>query len=202
VAVPAAAQARRVVPAEPDVSFRPFFLVAGERFAAKKTFDAAFASTSGPFWGGGLQIDFRSGLFVEVAASRFSKTGQRVFVSNDQVFPLGIPLTAKVTPLEITVGGRFRVTPRVAPYAGGGVGRYAYSETSDFSDTSENVSINHVGFIVFGGAEVRLHPWIGVGIEAQFARVSGILGDAGISNAFGERDLGGTAVRMKVLVGR
>lgn len=202
-AAPASAQARRPPPDPgPAVSFRPFFLAVGEQFAASKTFEAAFAKSSGPFWGGGVQIDFRSGLFVELAASRFSKAGQRAFVSNGQVFPLGIPLTATVTPLEVTGGGRFRVTPRVMPYVAAGVGRYGYSETSSFSDPGEDLSVSHVGFVVFGGAEVRVHRWIGVGVEAQLARVSGILGDAGTSKALGETDLGGTAVRLKVLVGR
>jgi hypothetical protein len=203
-AMPASAQVRRTAPpAEPDVSFRPFFEAAGEQFAAKQTFDAAFSGkSSGAFWGGGLQIDFRSGIFIELAASRFSKTGERAFVSNGQVFSLGIPLRATVTPLEISAGGRFRISPRVIPYAGGGLTRYHYSETSDFSAAGDDVTADHFGAMVFGGAEIRVHRWIGVGLEAEFARVSGILGDGGISKAFGETDLGGTGFRVKVLVGR
>ncbi len=206
MAAPAAAQTRtatRGSASEPSVSFRPFFLAAGEQFAASKTFEAAFdGKSSGPFWGGGLQVDFGGGLFVELSASRFSKSGQRAFVSNGQAFPLGIPLKATITPLEIAAGGRVRVTPRVIPYAAAGISRYAYTETSDLSAGGEDVSAGHIGFVAFGGVEVRVHPWIGIGVEAQFTRIHGILGDAGTSQAFGETDLGGTAVRVKVLVGR
>lgn len=203
--VPVAAQTRTATTRDeaPAVSFRPFFLAKGDQFAASKTFDAVFGSQSlSPFWGGGVQIDLRPGVFVEIEVSRFSKTGQRVFVSNGQAFPLGIPLKATVTPFEVTGGYRLRLTPRFAPYAGAGVGRYAYSETSTFNDAGEDVEASHVGFIVMGGVEVRVHRWVGIGVDAQFARVTGILGTAGISKEFGDTDLGGTALRVKVLVGR
>jgi opacity protein-like surface antigen len=202
-AIPAAAQVRRAAPPpEPDISFRPFFEASGEQFAAKQTFDAAFGGKSGAFWGGGLQIDFRSGIFIELGASRFSRTGARAFVSNGQVFSLGVPLKATVTPFEISAGGRYRISPRVVPYAGGGLTRYHYSETSDFSADGDDVTTDHFGVVVFGGAEIRVHRWIAVGLEAEFSRVSGILGEGGISKAFGENDLGGTGFRVKLLVGR
>jgi len=44
--------------------------------------------------------------------------------------------------------------------------------------------------------------WIGLGVDVQYTRVTGLLGKAGTSQAFGEDDLGGTAARVKVLVGR
>lgn len=187
----------------PNVSFRPFFQVAGESFSAKKTFDAVMGPRSlSPFWGGGLHVDFRPGLFVEVAASRYSRTGQRIFVSSGQVFPLGIPLTATITPFEVSAGWRFRLTPRIVPYAGAGLGRYAYTEQSAFNDPAENLETSHAGFLAMGGAEFRLHRWIAIGVDAQLTRVTGILGSAGtISGAFGEDNLGGGAVRAKVLVG-
>ena len=196
-----AAQTRRApAPPDPAVSFRPFFLATGEQFAAVKTFEAAFAGkASGPFWGGGVQLDFRRGVFVELSVSRFSRTGQRAFVSNAQVFPLGIPLTTTVTPIEVTAGARVRATPRIVPYVGGGVGRYGYSETSAFSD---DLNADHIGFVVFGGTEVHVSRWIGVGIDAQLTQVSGILGDAGLSKDLGETDLGGTSVPVKILIGR
>ena len=41
-----------------------------DRLAAAKTFDAVFGKSVQQFWGGGVQVAFHSGLFVEVAASR------------------------------------------------------------------------------------------------------------------------------------
>ena len=56
--------------------------------------------------------------------------------------------------------------------------------------------------LVVGGAEFRLHPWVRLGIDAQYTHISGILGVAGVSQAFDETNLGGTAVRVKILAGR
>ena len=206
-ALPLAAQTRGPVANGPDseppaVSFRPFFLASAERPAAKQTFEAVFGESLQQFWGGGVQVAFRGGLYVEVAASRFEKTGQRAFVSDGKAFQLGIPLTARITPLEFSAGYRFRASPRIIPYAGAGVARYAYVETSEFAESGENVDATHTGYLVLGGVEVRAHRWIGVSVDVQYTHVTGILGSAGISKEFGEDNLGGTAVRVKVLVGR
>ena len=64
------------------------------------------------------------GFYVEFDVSRFKKTGQRAFINNGQTFPLGIQLTATVTPIEFSFGYRFGAkSSRVVPYAAGGVGR-------------------------------------------------------------------------------
>jgi hypothetical protein len=55
---------------------------------------------------------------------------------------------------------------------------------------------------VLGGVEFRAHRWVGVSVDVHYTQVRGILGSAGISKEFGEDNLGGTAVRVKVLVGR
>jgi len=189
--------------AEAAVTWRPFFLASGEHFTARKTFDAVLGVQAlRPFWGGGVQIGSRRGLFVEIAVSRFRGTGQRAFVANGQAFPLGIPLTATLTPVEVMGGYRYRWSKTVLPYAAVGVGRYAYSETSAGNDAGEDVAESRVGLLLLGGAEFRLHRWIGLGVDVQYTRVTGLLGKAGTSQAFGEDDLGGTAARVKVLVGR
>jgi opacity protein-like surface antigen len=193
---------RRTAAAAPSFSIRPFFQATVEALAAGQTFDAVLGRRLAPFWGGGVELDLARQYFVEISVSRFSKTGQRVFVSDGQVFPLGIPLTAKITPFEVAGGYRFVTRGSVVPYVGAGVGRYAYSETSDFADASDNVDASNVGFLVFGGAEFRVHRWVGIGVDAHFTRVSGILGDGGASREFGETDLGGTGIRVRVLVGR
>jgi opacity protein-like surface antigen len=203
--LPLAAQTRRETsdPADvPAISFKPFLLATTEWLAAKQTFDAVFGQSREPFWGGGVQVALRSGIYVEISASRFRKTGQRAFVFNGQTIPLAIPLTATLTPLEVTGGYRFRLWPMVIPYAGIGISRYAYVETSDFANPADNVDTAHVGYLVVGGAEFRVHRWVGVGADVQYTRVTGILGGGGISGELGETNLGGTAVRLKVMVGR
>ncbi len=203
---PLAAQTRTGVGSdqEPRISFRPFVMATGERLAAKNTFQAVFGQSFEPFWGAGLQLALRDGLFVEVSASRFKKTGQRAFRVNNQNFGLGIPLTATITPFEVTGGYRFKLArrPRVVPYVAVGLGSYAYKETSDFSDPSENIDTRHVGYLAVGGAELRVHRWVGVGVDVQFTHIGGVLGQGGISQDAGENNLGGIAARVKILVGR
>ena len=206
LAPPLVAQTRTSVSrnAPPPISFRPFVMVTGDRLAAKTTFKAVFGQAFEPFWGAGLQLALRDGLFVEVSTSRFSKTGQRAFRASNQTFGLGIPLTATITPFEVSGGYRFKLAglPRVIPYVGAGVGSYAYKETSDFSDPSENVDTRHTGYFAVSGAEFRVHRWVGVGVDVQFTHVAGILGQGGISKDAAENDLGGIAARVKVMVGR
>jgi opacity protein-like surface antigen len=203
--LPLAAQTRRPT-SDPDdlpaLSFRPFFLATTEQIAAEQTFDAVFGQSRQPFWGGGVQVVLRSGVYVEIGASRFHKTGQRAVVFNGQTFPLAIPLTATITPFEVTGGYRFRLWPMVIPYAGIGISRYAYVETSEFAAAADNVDTAHVGYLLVGGAEFRVHRWVGVGVDVQYTRVTGILGGGGISGELGENNLGGTALRLKVMVGR
>jgi len=203
--LPLAAQTPRAT-SDPDdppaVSVKPFVLATVEWMAARQTFDAVFGRSREPFWGGGVQVALRDGIYVEVGVSRFMKTGQRAIDFNGQAIPLGIPLTATITPLELTGGYRVRIWPRVIPYGGVGLSRYRYVETSDFAQAGDNVDTAHVGYLVVGGAEFRLHRWVGVGVDAQYTRVTGILGSAGLSQAFGEDNIGGTALRVKVMVGR
>ena len=192
------------VPPAPPISFRPFVVGTEESFAAIDTFDAGFGHTYGPFLGGGLQVVFRDRFYVELGASRFKQTGQRAFLSGGQPFRVGIPLTATITPLEVTGGYRFRLRrlPRVRPYVGAGFGSYGYRETSEFSDAGENVDTRHSGTVLNGGAEFRLHRWVGLGADVQYTHVPGILGLGGVSQQAGENDLGGVAVRVKLVVGR
>jgi len=198
LAAPAAAQD------EPSLSIRPFFLVTDQSFAAVDTFDAAFGKTYFPFFGGGGQVVFKGTYFVEITASRFQENGERAYFSGGKAFKLGIPLTATITPIEVTGGYRFRLPtlPRVRPYVAAGFGSYGYQETSSFADAGDNVETRHAGFVVNGGAEFRLHRWIGVAVDVQYTHIPGILGTGGVSQQTGESDLGGVAARFKAIVGR
>jgi hypothetical protein len=196
VALPASAQAQD----SPAIALRPVFMFAGQNFTASKTFDAVFGKTFQPFWGGGLSVAFRKGLFVDVTASRFKKVGERAFFFEGQGYPLDIPLTVTVTPLEVTAGIRFSATPTVFPYAGGGVGSYRYQESSSFDDSE--FEKRHVGYLVVGGVEFRVSRWVGISGDVQYTHVTGIIGSGGVSKEAGETDLGGTAGRFRIIVGR
>jgi Outer membrane protein beta-barrel domain len=196
-ALPASAQADRF-------ALRPYGMVTYQAFSAKTTFDAAFGESSYPFWGAGAELILPKHIYVDVSASRFKKTGQRAFLNNGQAFPLGIPLTATITPFEIAGGYRVVLTrhPGITPFAGAGVGWYSYKETSAFAATGEDVDTTHVGGLVVGGVEFRVHRWIALSGDVQYTHVPGILGTGGISKDAGENDLGGVAARFKFIVGR
>jgi len=209
VSMPLAAQTGRPAapppsPDEPLISPRGFVLGSEQRFSAKTTFNAVFGREVQPFLGGGAQLAFRHGVFVEVSGSQFKKTGQRAFVSNGETFRLGIPLTATITPVELSVGYRRPVEDHetIIPYVGAGVGWYSYKETSSFSDPNENVDTRKNGYLANVGVELRLHRWVGVAVDAQYTHIPDILGTGGISKDANETDLGGIAARFKLIVGR
>jgi opacity protein-like surface antigen len=200
-AVPAGAQAQSVSQQEADgFSIRGLAFASFQQFAAKTAFDAVFDESSGQFFGGGL-IVAEHGVFLEVTLSHFDKTGQRAFLFNGDVFPLNTPLTATITPFEVTAGYRFNRRASVIPYAGGGFGSYGYKETSPSSAAGEDVDERHAGYLLVGGAEFRVARWVGVAADVQYTHIPGILGTSGLSKDAGESDLGGTAVRVKALIG-
>ena len=171
-----------------------------ERFSASDTFKAVFDASGGPVYGGGVEVIFRRHVFFRVDATRFKKTGERPFVFNGQVFPLGIPLTIAVTPVVGSAGYRGEIARNLAWYAGAGAGSWGYSEKSD--DPTESVSFRKTGFVGLGGVEWRVHQWVGVGFEAQFAGVPNALGKGGASAEFNEKDLGGATAAVRIVIGR
>ncbi len=202
---PLAAQSRRAAPAggTPAFQLRPFVVGADERFAAGTTFKAVFDSASQPLFGGGVEVAFRHA-FVDLTISHLHQSGQRALLLNGQVYQLGIPLTVRLTPVELS--GGYRLTrwrrSRVIPYAGAGVGWYSYHETSGFAAAGDVVDVRRAGVLVVAGAEFRVQKWIGATVDAQYTRVKGILGGAGLSKDAGEGDLGGIAARFRVVLGR
>ena len=83
----------------------------------------------------------------------------------------------KITAVEVSGGYRFAVRryPKVVPYVAFGVGSYSYKETSDFSAPGEDLDTRHVGELVLGGLELRLHRWVGLSFDGQFTHIPGIL---------------------------
>ena len=191
-------------PQEAAAQFRGFADVGSRTFTAAESFETILGSATGVVFGGGIEEVLPNGIFANVRASRFRKTGERVFLFEGERFPLGIPATVTVTPVEITAGYRFARGQRVVPYAGGGVGWHRYEEGSDFADEDENVDEWFTGYHVLGGAEVRLLRWLGAAGELQWATVPDALGKeaTGVASQFDETDLGGVTFRLKVVIGR
>lgn len=191
--------------AQDGISIRPFFLGMQQQFAARDSFDTIFRQTAFPMWGGGADVTF-GGWFVEVNASRFKRTGERAFRFNDEVFRLGIDDTVTITPLEVLGGVRIRRWRRYIPYLGGGVGTYRLQEESEFSSRDEEIDQRRVGFAAVGGVEIRAHRLVGIGVDAHYSRVTGLIGKEGVLTAVStqveEDNLGGIAARFKIMIGR
>jgi hypothetical protein len=206
---PAAAQA----PADP-IGIRGFVTFGNFSATARESFEAVLGSNSGPIFGGGAHVLLPRGIYVEVAASRFSRDGERVFVAGDDIFPLGIPVEVTLTPLEFTGGWRYRHCPRtpktrslpcrptIVPYVGGGLSSYRYQETSDFADEDENVDDRFNGFHILGGVEYLPVRWMAIGGEVAWSSIADAIGEGGVSAAFNEDNLGGTTIRLKISFGR
>ena len=190
--------------AQNDVALRGFADLGTQSFAAESSFKAVLGSSRGVVFGGGGEALLPRGIFVSLHASRFRRTGERVFIFNDQTFKLGIPVTVTITPVELTGGYRFSSGSRLIPYAGGGIGWHRYDESSAFADSNEDVDDRFTGFHLLGGVELRLARWVGTAVDAQWTRVPNALGQNanGVSSRFGESNLGGATYRLKVIIGR
>lgn len=199
IASPAAAQN---APA-PTFSIRLFGLVSSEKFAASDSFNAVFNSDRGIFWGGGVELLHSSGVFADVGYSRFSKTGQRAFLSGGQAYQFNIPLTVTIAPIDILGGYRLKLgRSPVTPYVAAGITSLSYKETSDFSDPSEEIDERKIGPIFAGGVEFSLTRSLAGSVDVSGTHVTGILGSSGVSQQAGEDNVGGLAVRFRIIIGR
>lgn len=173
-------------------------------FTATQSFKAILGKPSGPVFGGGVEVGLPNRrLFVSLAASRFRRTGHRVFIFDNQVFALDVADTITVTPLELTGGYRFR-TSGLVPYAGAGVGWHRFQETSAHATTGDDVKFTKTGFHVLGGVELPVQRWLAAGVDAQWSAVPNAFGEeaTSVGNHYGEHDLGGFTLRAKIIVGR
>jgi hypothetical protein len=212
------------------IRVRGFAAFGGVTFQAQESFDAVLGGHSGTLFGGGGQVLLPWSTYAEVGVSRFTRSGERVFVGpNQQVFPLGIPVDVTVTPLEITGGWRYQHCPRpvtakppakgakpapqaparpltcapkLVPYVGAGYSAYQYTESSEFSTPDEEVNDWFSGFHLLGGAEYQVVRWLAIAGEIGWSTIPDALGAGGVSAAFDEDNLGGVIWRLKVVVGR
>ena len=168
---------------------------------AHDTFSAVLGSSGEPMFGGGGQVRVRGHVFVEASIERFKKTGQRVFIANGKVFHLGIPDAVRIIPVAVTAGYRHDHR-HMTSYVAAGVGRYSYNERSGSSDPSENPSEHFTSYHALVGEEFGNRTWLRTALEVQFSSVPGALESSGAAAAYGEHNLGGVQLRLKLLAGR
>ncbi|HKY21101.1 MAG TPA: SH3 domain-containing protein [Vicinamibacterales bacterium] len=199
--------ARRTVAAHKPAArgsrmIRGFAQTGGVLFTAKDSFDAIFGLPVGWLSGGGGQVVFPNGAFVQANIDRFQKTGTQALVSGTQVFIGNTPDTITVMPISATVGYRAIRSSGLVPYVGAGLGAYAFKERAASLLGAQDVSDVHVGYHLLGGTEIPVARWLWIAGEIQWSAVPKALGQTGLSAVYKETDLGGTTVRVKVIFGR
>jgi hypothetical protein len=175
---------------------------------ARDSFDAV-GITEKPFLvgGGGEVTNLVRGLFVRGTVERWSATGERAFLPADGPrLGLGIPLTVKMTPIDISAGWRFarlgRGVDAVTPYVGGGAGVLRYEESDPFAEASEKVDEQFTTYHVLAGAELGILSWLGMKVEYRYRAVPDSLGTGGVSKEQGDTSLGGSTMGFAVVLGR
>lgn len=188
--------------ARAQISTRGFADAGVTVFTATQSFTAVLGRPSGAVFGGGVELDSRR-WFLTLGVRRFHRSGHRVFVFNNEVFTLNVEDTITVTPVDLSVGRRFRWRSFI-PYAGGGIGWHRYEETSDYATAEENVSKTYTGYHVVAGAEKRISRWIAGAAEVQWAVVPHAFGDSAtsVATAYDEHNLGGFTLSARIVVGR
>ena len=191
-----AVQARR--PPEPFL-LRGFGELGYFQLAAKESFNAIFDKEATWLPGAGADAVWPSGLFASAEVEWFTMRGERAFVLDDQVFRLGIEDVITVVPISMTVGYHFGRSPMARPYAGAGFGVFIYQEHADFADSGDDLSENFGSLHVLGGVDLVRRRRISTAVEGRYTWVRDSIGEGGVSAGFGETDLGGFTVKIKVL---
>ena len=167
---------------------------------AEKSAMAVFGSKGGLTFGGAVRYDVWRGAFVSAGVRTFSKDGERVFVNGPgaPVQKLGFPLSVRLTPILLSAGYRYTGWKWVAPYASVGAAITSYSEKSDVAGQSFDQDLTKTGFIGAVGLETG-HGRLRAGVEAGYSTVSSAIGFAGVSQVYGEDDIGGFHVVGKLM---
>ena len=194
---------RAKAPPKPAVGVRAIADVGAVWLTASESFEAVTGSNRRMQYGGGLQVvNLWRGMFAEATVGRSRLTGSRVVYYQGTVYGLGVPTTITFTPAEAGLGWRFGLGRRLHAYAGAGAARLQYRETSGFSADGENVDESHTGYYACAGLEYSLTKWLHLRGEARFTSVPNAIGRAGVSKDFGDTNLGGLGVAVKLAIGK
>jgi hypothetical protein len=169
--------------------------------AAKDSAQALFGSSGGPTFGGAVRYTVWRGAFVSAGLRSFSKDGERVFLPSPggSVQKLGFPVSLELQPVLLMAGYRLRDGQPIVPYAAIGAAITSYTETSRVAGESFDTDGSKTGFVGAAGVEVG-RGLFRVGAEVGYSTVSGVVGLGGVSQVYGEDDIGGFHVVGKVAV--
>jgi hypothetical protein len=164
--------------------------------SAKAVFDGA---SGGITFGGALQYGLGESFFIRGGARYFQRDGERVFVAGpgQPVFELGHPLTVRVIPVYGLLGYRFLLGAKLRPYVGVGGGVAIYDEESDVAgEIFESTATKPGGYgavgLDYGRGAVRF------GGEVMYSFVPNTIGFGGVSQVYGEDDIGGLSAVVRI----
>lgn len=167
---------------------------------ASKSADAVFGSSSGLTLGGSAQYALKKGIFVRGGFRHFSKEGEKVFLqgATSPAFPLGFPLKASIDSVDVVAGWRLKLGGRkpspFVPYVGVGVEIASYKEESTVAELVEKNDQSKSGFQFLGGLEYKGLGRVVLAAEVAYALVPNAIGLGGVSQIYGEDDIGGLRV--------
>ena len=170
-------------------------------FAAADSFEATMGTRTDSGFGFGATVTrVWKQLFVDVGYAQQKLDGNRVFIDNGQVYNLGVPFTVTTRPLDLVAGWRFPVG-RLVPFVGAGMSLITYKETAPFATGADDIEESSTGSTFLGGVDVSVARLLRIGGEFRYRAVHGVLGIGGVSEDFGEDQLGGVAAALRVSVG-
>jgi hypothetical protein len=195
---PEARSARTSLATEPFL-IRGFGEIGYMRFTATDSFNAIFDKDSTWVPGAGVDAIWPNGAFASAEVEWFRLKGERAFVLNGEVFPLGIEDVVTAVPINMTLGYKFGRSSTARPYGGAGFGVLLFKEEADFAQSGDDVSEHFASFHVLGGVDLLRRRRASAAIEARYTWVRDAIGKGGVSADFNEKDLGGFTIKVKVL---
>jgi opacity protein-like surface antigen len=186
-----------------QIGIHIFGSVEMESLSASKSYTAVFGKSSFTGFGAGADVlRIWRHVFLRVSVSHISASGNRASVINGQAVSLSVPITMTMTPIEIGAGWRLesargaRGTQPATPYVGGGLLALRYTEVSADSLAGDNTSTTFTGYFLMGGLDLMVARKLSVSAEADYRSVPNALGAGGVSQSFGETNLGGMTLRV------
>jgi outer membrane protein with beta-barrel domain len=167
--------------------------------SASKSAKAVFDTSGGPTFGLAAQYGLGQSFFIRAGARVLRRDGERVFVAapGSPIFRLGHPLDMRIIPAYGLIGYRFLQGASLRPYIGVGGGATSYNEESDvageiFTSTATTASGHAVAGLDYGRGPIRF------GGELMYSVAPNAIGFGGVSQVYGEDDIGGLSAVFRV----